>query len=94
MYVNEPTVRIIFFNIKDKYFLSNTSTKVSRPLLFNQHADNFEITDDDSISLHSDHKATSFDLKLHQRPKQSTKQIESKIYQLVHLSMKSKNDYN
>jgi hypothetical protein len=36
---------------------------------------NFEITDDDSISLHSDHKAISFDLKLHQRPKQSTERI-------------------
>jgi hypothetical protein len=37
--------------------------------------DNFEITDDDSISVHSDHKAISFDLKLHQRPKQSTERI-------------------
>ena len=34
-------------------------------LITNEHlTDNFEITDD-SISLHSDHKAISFDLKLH-----------------------------
>jgi hypothetical protein len=45
-------------------------------LTTNEHlTDNFEITDDDSISLHSDHKAISFDLKLHQRPKQSTERI-------------------
>ena len=60
--------------------LINSSTRghnlIDLVLTTNEHlTDNFEITDDDSISLHSDHKAISFDLKLHQRPKQSTERI-------------------
>ena len=60
--------------------LINSSTRghnlIDLVLTTNEHlTDNFEITDDDSISLHSDHKVISFDLKLHQRPKQSTERI-------------------
>ena len=45
-------------------------------LTTNEHlTDNFEVTDDDSISLPSDHKAIFFDLKLHQQPKQSSERV-------------------
>jgi hypothetical protein len=51
--------------------LINSSTRghnlIDLVLTTNEHlTDNFAITDDDSISLHSDHKAISFiNLKLH-----------------------------